>query len=525
MGGQGTDQCFAQAAAYPPPSYAIGGDGGGSSGGNGGVLYGGGGGGGGSGFIDSSATSASFHSGVQASNGSVIITYTLADTTAPTALVDTHPATPTKATSASYTFHATDPDDTSGFVFGCSLDGAAFSPCSSPANYPNLANGSHTFKVHASDSAGNQGSDASFTWLIDTIAPTARPTQSPAPNTAGWNNSDVTVAWTWSDDQGGSGLDSPTCTTSSTSSGEGTLTLNATCTDLAGNQGSGTDTVKVDKTPPTIVAAAASVSNASGWYNANVPVHFTCTDAPANVASGIASCPPDQMLSTEGSSVSSTAQSATDVAGNTSQKSNVVTVAIDKTPPMVSVTGVSSGTSYGLGTVPTPGCSTTDPLSGVATSASLQVSNGTSSGVGTFTATCSGAADKAGNTAPPVSATYTVSYTFSGFLPPINNAPTVNTGKAGRTYPVKFQLSDGNGHYISSLSAVKSITYQSTSCSAFTGDPTDALETDATGGTSLRYDTTANQFVYNWATPGAGCYTLFLTLDSGQVFPAFFQLS
>jgi hypothetical protein len=358
----------------------------------------------------------------------------------------------------------------------------------------------------------------------DTSAPKASPAPSPAANAAGWNNSDVTVNWNWADSDGPSDIDLNNCTTSSTSSGEGSnLPLAATCKDKAGNIGNASYMVKVDKTAPSITAAATTQPTSNGWYNGSkVTVHFTCGDA----LSGVESCPADQVLSTEGSAVSSTAQTAVDAAGNTSGPSNVVTVKIDKTAPVVTVGGVADKGSYLLGNVPTASCTTADSLSGVATNAHIQITGGTPSGVGSFTASCSGATDNAGNTAPPVSATYSVNYAFSGFMAPVNNPNTVNTGKAGRTYPIKFQLTNASGGFISNLSAVKSITYQTTNCATLASDPSDPLETTSTGSAGLQYDSTANQFIYTWATPSAtGCYTLLVTLDSGQVYPAYFNLS
>jgi len=58
-------------------------------------------------------------------------------------------------------------------------------------------------------------------------------------------------------------------------------------------------------------------------------VHFTCADAGSGIPAN--ACPADQILSTEGPAIASTARTVTDAAGNTSDPSNVITVAIDKT--------------------------------------------------------------------------------------------------------------------------------------------------------------------------------------------------
>ncbi|MGN6587201.1 MAG: hypothetical protein ACTHKT_06970 [Solirubrobacterales bacterium] len=52
----------------------------------------------------------------------------------------------------SFTFTATE----SGSSFECSIDGGAYSSCSSPKSYPSLAAGQHTFRVRAVDAVGNQ---------------------------------------------------------------------------------------------------------------------------------------------------------------------------------------------------------------------------------------------------------------------------------------------------------------------------------------------------------------------------------
>ena len=58
-------------------------------------------------------------------------------------------------------------DDVGVSGFECSLDGAVFSPCSSPTSYINLTGGAHSFQVRAVDTSGSKdASPASFSWSI-----------------------------------------------------------------------------------------------------------------------------------------------------------------------------------------------------------------------------------------------------------------------------------------------------------------------------------------------------------------------
>ena len=203
------------------------------------------------------------------------------------------------------------------FLSAWSPDGSkiAFQRDTSPQPFYEIyvmnADGSNPIRLTNNPGVDNAGPD----WqpLPDTTAPTAAPSQSPAANGTGWNNTDVTVTWNWTDNAGGSGIDPANCTTSSTSSDEGNLTLNASCKDKAGNTGSASLSLKVDKTAPTlnpVVTPNPVVLNGSA----------TVTPNAADALSGLASqsC---TALNTSSIGTKTVTCTATDNAGNSSNKS------------------------------------------------------------------------------------------------------------------------------------------------------------------------------------------------------------
>ena len=85
-------------------------------------------------------------------------------TAGPTGLVNT--------AGASLTFTST----IAGSTFACSLDGAAFSACTSPATYAGLADGAHAFAVAATAAGVTDPTPATRGWTVDTTPPTVTAT-------------------------------------------------------------------------------------------------------------------------------------------------------------------------------------------------------------------------------------------------------------------------------------------------------------------------------------------------------------
>jgi hypothetical protein len=92
------------------------------------------------------------------------------DTTPPPApTLTAKPAAQSNTSAPSFSFT----DSESGLTFQCALDAANFSACTSPKSYSGLSQATHMFRVKAIDAAANQGAETSYTWTIDTMAPTA----------------------------------------------------------------------------------------------------------------------------------------------------------------------------------------------------------------------------------------------------------------------------------------------------------------------------------------------------------------
>jgi len=127
------------------------------------------------------------------------------------------------------------------------------------------AEGTTTITYFAVDNAGNQEAPKTLTIGIDRTPPVATATATPGPNANGWNNTNVTVMFSGTDNL--SGVDFCSAPITLTAGGAGQV-ASGTCTDKAGNISTpASKIINIDRTPPVL---------------AGIPAPGTCTLWPPN---------------------------------------------------------------------------------------------------------------------------------------------------------------------------------------------------------------------------------------------------
>lgn len=114
-------------------------------------------------------------------------------------------------------------------------------------------------------------------------------------------------------------------------------------------------------------------------------------------------------------------------------------------------------------------------------------------------------------------------YNFTGFFQPVDNAPTVNTAKAGQGIPLKFSLGGDQGLNIFAAG------YPKIEFTACTSSTVDAVETTVSAGnSSLSYDAATDQYTYTWKTEkswAGKCGTLSILFNDGTTQTALFKFT
>jgi hypothetical protein len=325
------------------------------------------------------------------------------DLTSPLVTITSGPSGPTNVVAPVFAFTA----DGSPASVQCQIDGAPLADCTSPYTSAALADGAHTFRVVATDAAGNVGT-ASRAFVVDTQPPTVTITSGPSGPT---NDATPTFTFTTAgnpvdvecgiDNAGFAPCASPY---TAAALADGAHELDVRAVDAAGNAGAASRAFTVDTQPPTV----AITGGPNGLTNVATPTFtFTTGGSPTSTQCKIdsgalvacsASFTPAAALADGAHTF--TVQVA-DAAGNSASASRSFTV--DATPPTVAITGGPTG----LTNDPTP--TFTFTTGGSPTSVQCALDGGAAAactspfttasladGAHTFTVT---ATDAAGNTA------------------------------------------------------------------------------------------------------------------------------
>ncbi|HEX3760947.1 MAG TPA: LamG-like jellyroll fold domain-containing protein, partial [Kofleriaceae bacterium] len=177
------------------------------------------------------------------------------DLTPPDTTITAGPTGTVPIASASVSFASSEP----GSTFGCSVDGAPFAACTSPAALTGLGQGAHAFAVRATDAAGHADpSPATLAWTVDTVAPDVAITA--GPGNAATSGPRVVFAFTVSDGTVQCALDGAAFAACTSPVGvnlpAGAHAFAVRATDAAGNATTMTRSWTVACNPPDATGAA-----------------------------------------------------------------------------------------------------------------------------------------------------------------------------------------------------------------------------------------------------------------------------
>ncbi len=435
-------------------------------------------------------------------------TVTVVDTTPPVlTLPDPMTVEATGPAGATVTFTATAEDLVDGPV----------SPVCTPASGATFALGSTTVSCTATDAAGNAASDTFPVTVVDTTPPDLTLPGPIEVEATGPDGAVVTYAASATDLVDLNVVVSCLPASGSTFS-LGSHQVDCTATDASGNTATGSFLVSVvDTVGPEVTITGTTPVEATGPDGA--PVTFTATAVDLVSGTVAATCSPASGA-TFPLGDTTVLCSAVDGSGNSGSATWTVTVRDTTAPTITWVGGPADGASYVFGSAPPAGTCTAFDLVSLGVVCTV---TGYSTAVGTHTLTAT-ATDGAGNTTTVHRSYAVTAWTLGGFYQPVDMNGVWNVVKNGSTVPLKFEVFAGSTE-LTSTSAIAGFTVKGVACPNASA-VTDDIELTTTGGTSLRYDATAGQFIQNWQTPKkpGACYQVTMTTADGSSLSALFKL-
>ncbi len=414
------------------------------------------------------------------------------------------------------------------------VDGA---PVADGDALPTGTGGTHEVVVRASDVAGNSRT-VTHHYTVNR-APTAPGTPTLAAGTSPTGGF-FTLVWSVATDADGDPLtytllhrDADDAAYSVVASGltatsytfapeqEGTWTYQVTANDgVADGPAATSAAIVADETAPNAPTLSADrAPEFDTWFKDSVTVTTVEHGDPAlrdgSAGSGVGSVTAPQTILANGHNVVTGV--ATDRAGR--QASTSATFDVDSRSPTVTV--VCPAAPLLLRAVASAPWSATDGVGSGVTTAAGTVPLDTSQ-VGSFTAKAS-ATDSVGHVGTGT-CTYSVVFSFVGFLFPVKNPPTINVVRAGRYVPLRFSLGGDQGRAIFAPGYPKSTQFTCPRVRTESVDDEDGLPPLPSVLVYIRF---IDQYIYFWKTESSWvgtCRQFDMKLVDGTVHSALFRL-